>query len=103
MAVSAKGNQVQILIVPLLTAQLFVVNLQISSRTARLAPPAIPACRGTIRADLVLRPGQQPAFPARIRPSDVSLSDLGSHRRRGDRFNGHLGHLWDLPLGPMAA
>jgi len=41
MAPSAQGNHVQILIRALLTAQLFVVDLQVSSRTADLTSPIV--------------------------------------------------------------
>jgi hypothetical protein len=41
MAASAKGNQVRVFIIALLAAQLLVVDLEISRRTADLASPAI--------------------------------------------------------------
>jgi len=41
MAAGAQGNQVQIVIRALLTAQLLVVNLQVLSGTAVLTLPAI--------------------------------------------------------------
>jgi hypothetical protein len=43
MATSAKGNQVRVVIVALLTAQLFVMNLQVLPRTTDLTSPAIAA------------------------------------------------------------
>ena len=41
MATSAKGNQIRGVIVALLTAQLFVMNLQVLPRTTDLASPVI--------------------------------------------------------------
>jgi hypothetical protein len=43
MATNSKGNQVRVVIVALLTAKLFVMNLQVLLRTADLAPPSIAA------------------------------------------------------------
>jgi hypothetical protein len=43
MATSAKGNQVQVVIIALLTAQSLVMHMQILSGTADLASPAITA------------------------------------------------------------
>jgi hypothetical protein len=43
MAASAKDNQVRVVIVALLAAQLFVMDLEISPRTADLASPAVTA------------------------------------------------------------
>ena len=43
MATSAKGNQVQVVIMPCCTAQSLVMHMQILSGTADLASPAIMA------------------------------------------------------------
>jgi hypothetical protein len=42
MASRAKSDQVLLAIVPRLAAKLFVVNLKIGHRAARLASPAVP-------------------------------------------------------------
>jgi hypothetical protein len=41
MAAGAQGDQIRVLVVALLTAQLFVMDLKVTSSTANLAYPAI--------------------------------------------------------------
>ena len=57
MAAGAQGNQVQIVIRALLTAQLFVVDLQVLARTANLTLPPVPL--HDLLAELFIRAGIQ--------------------------------------------
>jgi hypothetical protein len=86
MAVSANGNQVRVVIVALLAAQLFVMDLEISPRTADLASPAVTA--RYVFSELFITLGIEP----QVRPSGIGNPAGPSHRRCNHRNPHHRGH-----------